>query len=496
MSEADDLLAELLELIESKNHTLEIGGNGRGITLNGRSFAQSNFNYDTLSHAIPELLEWSGSKARKLADYKGHLFSKLLEKARENRDRPPEFSLDGLHYDSWEKYPVAETEVLVNPNQNRRLILFNRTTREYETVDKRFFDQFILTYVPKDYRPQFSKHTWVKETYCPDLPSGFHQLDDLQKKIYPHLGEAAFNYYRAPDNRLLEAASEPRLHPILKKFFEHFFINEDSRNYMYRWMYTLTHIFHRTTPIVVLCGKAAVGKNTFVENILVGLIGDHNYHKAAQLSERFNASVLNCQLHFFDEGTLEGHAKRNLKGFHELFVAIERKGIDVAAPERIFARFIIATNNRTDIRLDGNDRKFSVPEITDTKLVEVFSPEEQEFLFNFKKDTKTQAEFISWLAANHAHDKPEPPYHGSLFKEICYESLPHWFQTFLSKCRMDEEFTLKQFRKDSDIKNIGVDKIKERLYAYEHENKVKVADVITEGGTTRFVSYLCKGNGV
>lgn len=491
MASADDIASDLFDLIQSKNYQLSVNGNGRGIYLNKYAFSSTTFTYDGIMTAVPDVLDWPPEKTRALIAQKEFVFNELLKKAREVRDKPADFTLDGLFYDSWELFPVADTEVLINPCQIKRVILFNRTTRACEAIDKKVYDQFIGTYVPKDYRAQF-KPTWVKETYCPDLPSGFHKLDDAQKVIYPHLGEAVFNYYTAPANKLLEATSEPRLHPILKKFFDHFFINENSRNYMYRWMYTLTHIFHRTTPIIVLCGKAAVGKNTFVENILVGLIGDHNYHKAAQLSERFNASVLNCQLHFFDEGTLEGHAKRNLKGFHELFVAIERKGIDVSAPERIFARFIIATNNRTDIKLDGNDRKFSVPEITDRKLVEVFSPEEQDFLFNFKKNTPAQAEFIAWLAANHAHDKPEPPYHGPLFREICYESLPHWFQTFLSKCRVEPEFTLKELKRDLDVKSIGVDKIKERLSAYEHENKVRVADVVTEGGTTTFKSYLCE----
>lgn len=368
-------------------------------------------------------------------------------------------------------FPYDDSLVLVT-HDKFRFYLYNQVTKDIKKIDPRVLER--VTKFPKEFPVNYEP---IDEVYNPLEKSGV-MLNEKDSSI--------LNHYHPPEYQSLAPTSD-RLHPAMRKFFTHLFENEESTLYVLGWIKSLLTDFQNPLPILVLCGKAAIGKNTLVESILVSLVGMRNYHKAAQLSERFNSSIANCILHFSDETEVSGIIKRNLKQFHELYISIERKGVDVIEPERIHARFICATNNIRDLKLDYNDRKFSVPELTSKKLLENLSEEEVQFLFDFKNNLQEQKNFAQYVIDN--FDPIYQPYHGPLFEQICYETLPAWFRSFLKLADSPDPFTFKDLKHKLDVKNISIDTVLHQLESYEHQIGKRIAEYYLEYGVGYFRKF-------
>lgn len=441
------------------NHKVSIGGNGKSPVIDGKSFNMSTDLHTIQQIFSKELLE-NPLLLLTITARRQDIIYAITAKAREERDCPEDLSQ--FSYTDSDKFPYLDTYVLVDASKMRRLILYNYKTLEHEFVNVRYIKDCVE--LPKQIKPIFKT---ISEIYSPSLSWGYSSFPNSERHNFPSVTtESIWNDYRPPEYHFLPEADDS-CPPLLVRFFKHLIPKPEPRKHVLEWLTTLVSDFEATLPILVLCGKAAIGKNTLVESIMVGLVGIRNFHKAAQLSERFNSSIANCVLHFSDEGEVDGIVKRNLKGFHELYVAIERKGVDVIDPERIYARFVVATNNRRDIKLDYNDRKFSLPELTEKKLLSEFNKEETEWLFNFKFDKDAQKRFYSYLVKNFTPTREA--YHGELFKKICYESLPNYFRIFLKLLEEGEEVSFKEYKKKIEFKKMGVDALLNEIEQYEHQ---------------------------
>lgn len=464
---------ELLSAL--KKYDLRLPSSGRSLIVSGTPLAQSA-PLESFLDAFPSIVS-SPQGVQLLARHRASIVPDLREHLKSTQTST--IHTQNLYYDSSMKFPFQETKVLVDPKKMKSFILYNELSEDYIEVSPKYLERVVK--LPKGINHSFIN---IKETFNPTLPTGFYELDESDQEEHPNLGEAIWNHYRSPEYLSLAPNSE-NLHPAMAKFFDHLTVNVQSQEHIYNWLHTLLFDFENPCPILVLCGKAAIGKNTLVESIMSSLVGHGNMHKAAQLSERFNSSIANCILHFSDEGEVSGIIKRNLKGFHELFVAIERKGQDVTSPERIYARFVVATNNRRDLKLDANDRKFSLPELCDTKLLESLTEEDAKYLFNFRHDLQEQRNLAHWLQLNFKGVNQEA-YHGTLFEQICYESLPNWFRSFLKMLDMGEEFTFRQYKKRIDLRNLAVDTLLHEIEQYEHQTGISIVDYVNDEGVDTF----------
>lgn len=394
----------------------------------------------------------------------------------------------GCNFLSREGFPVAEVKLYFDPRHKFFGVCNPATQSFFEASPADVKNELSLRFPKNDMLQEYidKARVAVGKVYSPERPSLYckQEGEDL----------GTFNIYVPPTwtkyRDELPSTQKPTLHPLLDKFFNHLIPEGDCRNNIFHWISNLLYLFKDPIPLLVLYGHAGIGKNTLVEKILLPLVGKSNFHRSASVQERFNSSVKNCVLFFSDEGEVKGFVKRNFKGFHEGEAAIELKGVDVDEPERLYARFVIATNELTDISLNEQDRKFSVPELIDKKLEAAMTIEEIEWLRGFPDNIEAQVEFAAWLKNNYNWEVSVKAWQKDLFKRICYESRTEWFKQFHRMCVDNETFALKDLRKSLGGMNIGTEKIKSAIDNYRHETGLIIASVEHTNKGANFISSI------
>ena len=167
-----------------------------------------------------------------------------------------------------------------------------------------------------------------------------------------------------------------KLPEVYDKFFRHLFDDhEKSYNYVIDWLTNAV----RSRNYCILCtiGARGIGKG-ILGNIMEALFGEENYKLTGNrvLSSNFNAQLKNRKLVYLDEITV-GDTKEEdaLKLLVNDSLEIEQKGID-AKVFKNFASIYLSSNNLDSIKLSGDQRRFSIVDLTTKRLLEVMSIEE------------------------------------------------------------------------------------------------------------------------
>jgi hypothetical protein len=324
-----------------------------------------------------------------------------------------------------------------------------------------------------------------------------YEMDLLVTEESLGLKRTYLNTYIPPLWRKVKA--EPKLGGIIKIIFEHLFPIEEDREYVYDWFHHL--ITSRNGTMLCLVGARGTGKGVVSKDIARALVGKNNTDIVGQsiLRDKFNAAFDSKRLIFFDEVELEQDGDlAKIKAFCNDVIALEKKGKDSYTADN-FASLILSTNNRMNFKVEPQERRFSVPRVSEenlkTKLSEAVIGEfSQRCLDPYSPEI---AEFGEWLLKRVPTYSNQTPYKGEYFFEICDMSLTGWKSFLIGLLEKADEptslFSVKEMtskfkKKDSQGPahlNTSTSrfpaykpKVAEFLYQYRYRGEFRLGDIV------------------
>jgi hypothetical protein len=167
--------------------------------------------------------------------------------------------------------------------------------------------------------------------------------------------------------------------PLYEKFLRHLVgEGEDSKasyDYIVKWL--ANGLKRKNYCILTTIGKQGIGKGV-LGGIMRQLFGDRNYYEGSDrmFKGTFNSQIADKRLVYCDEISIkEREDEDRLKLVVNDTVEIEKKGIDAKTIQN-YASFYISSNHMDSITLTADDRRFSIVDLTDEKLLTIMNPEE------------------------------------------------------------------------------------------------------------------------
>lgn len=255
-------------------------------------------------------------------------------------------------------------------------------------------------------------------------------------------------------------------------------------------------IMGRNETYLVLNGRKGIGKGVFCE-LLSSLVGRENYSEAPKslLTSQFNASLDQKRLLIFDEFKVGKSEHSLLKRYINRFQAIEKKGIDALNAVETYNSFIISNNDLTDMYVEYDDRRLSIPDLNTKDFSSALSKED---IKQFLKDMES-AEFIApfgqYLVDRYAGAKEKSFNYisGKRFNELVYNSLHDWKKFLVGKILSNEfaRYKISALRREFTAEGktyfpTDPRKIEEFFVNYKHDGR-QIAEVVIENGRD---SYL------
>lgn len=363
------------------------------------------------------------------------------------------FSYDGL-------VPFISVE-----NHNK-IIFFDKKSKQITNLS---YDTYAQT-VDKEYK---IRPMPAKIEFNPYRPEQIYMGEYLGQEC-THI-----NTYRKPEWQIAkklstdEAKKISKLSPIIDSFFSHLFPSENCKQFVYDWLHFA--LASRCETYLVMNGAKGVGKNVLSNIVCSSLVGKNNHkiaHKGAL--EQFNVILSECRMIVFDEFKIvDDEAINALKRYANADQMIERKGIDVGQTEKTYNSYIICNNAVTDMRIEWDDRRFSVVDITDKKLEDVWSKEKIDILFDIIQDPTCDEmrEFGYWLLYREPKIMTSPfsVYKGDHFYKLCYTSFPEWAKMIIDEITSK---TTKNYYDEGELKMMFKDRTN-GVHRFPHMTKVE-----------------------
>lgn len=277
-----------------------------------------------------------------------------------------------------------------------------------------------------------------------------------------------------------ETCEEPVYHvEKFEQFMGHFFPVEKDRKFMYA--YSRDSVDGRAGAAVILAGSPGTGKNTFVELILGGLVGEVNFRKAVMGEGRgggakFHSGVEKCRVRFYDEINLTSPIRNDIKGFMNKTAAVELKGVNISAPYTMHASFVLANNSPSKIELEYDDRKFFVPRLATVKLEDVFG---DDWVTDFIEEVQTPAAIKSiyhMCVEKGFGVDTKKPHKTEDFYKYCLNSMPYDIKIILGVLATQSSVEIKKPKY-----KIEGSEIQQKFDEYFEKSGVVLGKVIFEG---------------
>ena len=406
------------------------------------------------------------------------------------------------------KRELPEVEVVESEGSSAiaELGSFFRTLVPTVNISKNAKDKVILLDPSKNYRPVLDVDI---ESYYTLTGTTWRELlisDNVRKVMTcfdPYRLEYIFsketrsgsmnifhvNYYVPPRWRFVKA--DAKFTGFIKGLVEHLFPNKEDREYVLDWLHYA--IVKRNETVLCLIGARGTGKGVLLYNIMGALIGQE-YHSVAKqevLTEKFNAEFNNKRFVYFDEVNVSGD--KELNKFRQLAnakIAMEAKGYDAETIDN-YASMALSSNDKRDFKAEPQERRFSVPEVTEQPLTNIYSEEEIEAFCKRIDDPDSVeiAEFGNFLINRVPTHVAQKPLKGKYFFELCRLSMPEW-KTFI----IDQIIT--EGKEGEPILNKTLDKLFKRVHGekavfpsrratiqaflgdYVHEAKYRIGTVV------------------
>jgi len=359
--------------------------------------------------------------------------------------------------------------------ENAKLMMFyNKNTGEILPLDYQTYERT----EDKDHRTPLVRAI-IK--FNPYRPETIYVSESDYGKECTHINTFKRPEWQLPRELLHEERKEfCKLPTIIDSFMRHLFPDDNCRDYVYDWLHYA--LAKRCETYLVLNGAKGIGKGIFTDHLCRSLLGKENFVIAppGALESNFNAILKDKRMIAFDEFRIDDEDKINkLKRYINRDQTIEHKGVDIGKTIETFNSFIISSNSLADMRISWDDRRFSVLDICDTKLNEVWTKEQIENLIEELEPTsKTMQEFGYWLLYRSSRDNEFAVYKGKHFYKLCYSSLPEWSRVVIdeilgAKSDSVDDAQLKLAYKESNPmgKFPNPHKVEDFLKNYKHEGK-------------------------
>ena len=238
---------------------------------------------------------------------------------------------------------------------------------------------------------------------------------------------------------------------IYKVFLDHL-VGGDSKSFDYVIKWMANAVQDRNYCILTTIGNQGIGKGV-LGNIMRELFGKKNYHGGSDrmFKGTFNYQIANKRLVYCDEiGIRDKEEEDKLKLVVNDTIEIERKGHDVEEINN-YANFYISSNNLDSIKLTADDRRFSIVDLTDKKLLTIMSKKEIGDLLDL--DNVKQLAYFLW---NYKIDKNEmlKVFKSRRTELVRANSLKEWEEWFVfTYCADNANKTKKWMDVKSDIQD-------------------------------------------
>ena len=221
------------------------------------------------------------------------------------------------------------------------------------------------------FRPNFADKTYVAEFVY--NPYNFNVL-------YKENGIWKFNTYEPPfwlsdyfySSGDLKIEKVEKIPEIYKEFLMHL-VDKDKASYNYILDWMANAIRNRNFCILTTIGNQGIGKGV-LGDIMMRLVGDSNYTLTDNklIQKDFNSQLKNKRIIHHDEILVKTASEINkFKSLINSTVEVEQKGMDAVTIEN-FASIYTSSNDLDAINLPGDDRRFSIVNLTDKKLKDCF----------------------------------------------------------------------------------------------------------------------------
>ena len=293
-------------------------------------------------------------------------------------------------------------------------------------------------------------------------------------------------------------ASDVILPEIIHEFMSHIFPDPKARAFVWCWMHYV--LVSRCETYLVLNGKKGLGKGLFVEHVLARIVGEDNFKLAPEsfLTSDFNSSLDKGRLIYIDEQRVDTELKLNkLKRYINRTQAIERKGVDADGVVDTYNSFVISNNYDLDMRVEWDDRRFSIMDMNKTSLREIWGQDKIDSFVDIMKDPEVQkmlGYYVLYFAKNEYQDE-FTVWKGEHFYHLAYVSLAEWQKVIVDailSCKSDE-YDLRDLRSEYKTRveqgrfPVKIDRISSFLENYLHKGVDKLGQVISRDDQTLII---------
>lgn len=275
------------------------------------------------------------------------------------------------------KYP--NYELIQKVVRSKLIVNVDEKVEKYYMVDP--FTDVVSTINAVNAKNLFLKPDFSDSTYMADFTYNPYVL----KKLYNEDGFYKFNTYNCPfwliKHFFYEGDVQPCEMPDLYKAFLGHLTDKDVESYEYILDWLSTMLRSRNYCILSTIGNQGIGKGV-LGAIMEKLVGKDNFSLTDNrlIKKEFNAQILNKRLVYIDELKVQNATEENrLKLLINDTIEVEGKGKDSVNVQN-FSSTYVSSNDFDAVRLRGDDRRFSIVDLTDKKLIEVMSQKEIESL--------------------------------------------------------------------------------------------------------------------
>lgn len=296
------------------------------------------------------------------------------------------------------------------------------------------------------------------------------------------------NLYVAPRWRFLKTRA--RYHGFIKDLIDHLFPVEEEREQVLDWLHHV--LIRRAESILCLVGARGTGKGLLLNDILSAVIGFKHREIVNQsiLTDKFNAAFKNKRYTFFDEVDISGQQELSkFRAFANNTIVVERKRFDSETINN-YASMALTSNERKHIKILPQERRFSIPEVTEIPFTTIRNLKEIEDFCNRIKEPESEeiAEFGKFLLEREPKTAAQHCIKGKYYFELSYLSMEEW-RAFLI------DYIIENGVEGQIIPNIDIAKefkqaigkefkwpskratVSDFLWDYKHEAKYKIGGV-------------------
>lgn len=227
----------------------------------------------------------------------------------------------------------------------------------------------------------------------------------------------------------------PALPPMIKQFIEHhFFPNPEHQQQIYRDLSCL--IDGRKQAALGFVGSPGSGKD-FMYQIMEGIVGVESSVRLERghLKGTFNEVLRHKRLVFADDEPIGFKAREYFKNILNDMMTFNRKHLASKKMEKVHHTIVFTNNDYNLVTATNDDRRLSMPDITNQKLTTIWNEEEIGKNRELLKSPEFMAPFCAWLRENHPVTDMDrfTVIKGDTYARIVHASLPEWFRFILDQ---------------------------------------------------------------